>query len=415
MILFFAIVLTLWAGLHAYIHARVAAALDLGRAGRVGLAVAFALLGSLYLAARVLERRAPRAVVRALDAPGAVWLGVFSVLLSCVAGADLLVALPTAVISAAATGALDPATAAAAAAGAQLVALAGAAALSLYGVAAAARGARPVRFEVPLPGLPPALDGFRLVQLSDVHVGGLVTPGYLRRLLRTVAAEVPDLVVVTGDVTDLPDGGDGAGLRALAGAAGRHGVLACTGNHEAYHGGERTVAAIAAAGIPVLRQAHRVVAGGLVVAGVDDPTFLGGRARLPEAIDAALAGRPAGLPVVLLCHQPSAVAHAAAAGVDLMLSGHTHGGQVPPFQLLTRLAYRYLRGRHRIGRMLLHVSKGAGFWGPPLRVFAPADFASIALRAHCGRTAGALRAHCGRTAGALRAHCGHADGTLTAR
>jgi predicted MPP superfamily phosphohydrolase len=129
----------------------------------------------------------------------------------------------------------------------------------------------------------------------------------------------------------------------------------------------------------VLRQAHVVVGGSLVVAGVDDPTFLGGRDKLPEAMATSLNGRPVGLPVVLLSHQPLALQAAADLGVGLMLSGHTHGGQIPPFQLLNRIAYRYISGLHRIGDMFLYVSRGAGYWGPPVRLFADPEVVLIRL------------------------------------
>ena len=98
-------------------------------------------------------------------------------------------------------------------------------------------------------------------------------------------------------------------------------------------------------------------------------------------MEQALKGRPQGLPVVLLAHQPVAVQHAADLGVNLMLSGHTHGGQIPPFQLLTGLAYPFLKGLYEVGSMRLYVNNGAGFWGPPIRVFADPEIVRVTLTA----------------------------------
>jgi hypothetical protein len=231
-----------------------------------------------------------------------------------------------------------------------------------------------------MPGLPKALDGFRLVQASDIHVGGIVGPAYLEKIASVVDGLDADLVVLTGDLTDENDGGDGTAFERMARLKSRHGVFASTGNHEYYVGAQGVVRQLEARGIPVIRQGFRLVANGLVVAGVDDPSFLGGRGALAAAISTALAGRPAGLPVVLLSHQPLALEEAAEAGVSLMLSGHTHGGQLPPFQLLTGLAFPVLEGLRRIGEMTVYVSRGSGYWGPPMRVFAPPEVTRFTLR-----------------------------------
>jgi predicted MPP superfamily phosphohydrolase len=223
------------------------------------------------------------------------------------------------------------------------------------------------------------MNGFRIVQVSDVHIGETIGPEHLGRIVDVVNGLDADLVVITGDVTDEHNGGDGTLLRLLAGMKSRNGVFVSTGNHEVYSGGVGTVSALEATGMKVLRQAHVVVGGSLVVAGVDDPTFLGGRDKLPEAMATSLNGRPVGLPVVLLSHQPLALQAAADLGVGLMLSGHTHGGQIPPFQLLNRIAYRYISGLHRIGDMFLYVSRGAGYWGPPVRLFADPEVVLIRL------------------------------------
>ena len=123
-----------------------------------------------------------------------------------------------------------------------------------------------------------------------------------------------------------------------------------------------------------------MVADGLVVAGIDDPTFLGGRGKVGEAVESALAGRPEGMPVVLLAHQPVGMEDAGGQGVDLALCGHTHGGQLPPFQLLNRIAYPFVQGMHPVGGTRVYVSRGTGYWGPPVRVFAAPEVTRFTLR-----------------------------------
>jgi len=230
--------------------------------------------------------------------------------------------------------------------------------------------------------MPPSADGFTLGVVSDIHVGDMVTHGYLDRLVRQLDEQQLDLVVLVGDLSDERNGGDGSAFDTLAHIHARHGVVAVTGNHEFYSGGEKVVRALETHGIGLLRNSNRVVADAFVLAGVDDPAFLPrGRSSAAMAIDWAMSGRKDGLPVVLLAHQPLAVQHAADLGVKLMLCGHTHGGQLPPFQFLSGLAYPFLRGLHRIGAMQLYVNNGAGFWGPPMRVFADPEIVRVTLRA----------------------------------
>jgi predicted MPP superfamily phosphohydrolase len=251
--------------------------------------------------------------------------------------------------------------------------------MASWGARTALAGPKLTDVKIAIQGLPAALEGFTLVAASDIHVGDLVTQAYLDRMIGQIDELNPDLVVLVGDLSDERNGGDGRAFKKLAGIRARHGVVAVTGNHEYYAGAEGQVRAMQAAGLALLRQGHRVVAGSLVLAGVDDPAFLGGRSRAEASIDRALIGRPAGLPVVLIAHQPLAVHHASAAGVDVMICGHTHGGQLPPFQLLTGLVFPFLKGQYEIGRMRLYVNKGAGYWGPPIRVFADPEIVRITL------------------------------------
>lgn len=376
-VVFFGVAAAIWTAVHVYLYLRVASAVEIGTTGR---SVAKGVVGGLalaYLIGRLLSGYW-EAGAWALTWVGAVWMGFAAVAATVFAARDLGVALPTAVLTR--HGVLDGAMVPQVLRWSARTAILLAAVASAWGLHVVLRGPLVTEVEVPLPGLPRSMDGFRLVHLSDIHLGETLGARYLETIASVVDPLEADLVVITGDLTDERNGGDGAGLRRLAALRSRLGVWASTGNHEVYSGGQATVDAIERAGIPVLRQSHRVVEEGLVVAGIDDPTFLGGRQGIPEAIRAALAGSPEGLPVVLLAHQPLGYEAAAGAGVGLMLCGHTHGGQMPPFLWLNRLVYRYMQGWHRVDGMALSVSRGTGYWGPPMRIGAPGEVLLYRLR-----------------------------------
>jgi len=219
----------------------------------------------------------------------------------------------------------------------------------------------------------------KLIVISDLHLGPLLSERWLRHRIRDVEALKPDLLAVVGDVLDH----DASRAEALAPVLKRLtaplGVFAVTGNHEFYAGFERSVRVLEAAGFRVLRDAAVEAAPGLVVAGVDDLTA---RAQMGEKdgfLDRALLPRPAGA-TIYLSHSPSGVERAADLGADLMLSGHTHNGQIWPFTYLVRLAYPRMTGAYQVGRMTLIVSRGTGTWGPPMRLFRRSEIVRITLR-----------------------------------
>jgi predicted MPP superfamily phosphohydrolase len=260
-------------------------------------------------------------------------------------------------------------------------------ALALVATGLGLRGAlRPpadVRVEIPLKRWPRALDGFRIVQISDIHIGPILDRRFARHLVERIAALEPDLVAVTGDlvdggVTQLADE-----VAPLAELRARHGVFFVTGNHDHYSGASAWAAKTGELGWRVLRnQRVEVEAEGVVfdLAGVDDHRgdMIGGEGG--EDLDAALAGREPERPCLLLAHDPSTFKRASEMGIDLQLSGHTHGGQIWPFYWFVRLAIPFVAGRYRRGDAELYVSRGTGFWGPPLRLFAPAEITEILLR-----------------------------------
>jgi predicted MPP superfamily phosphohydrolase len=246
------------------------------------------------------------------------------------------------------------------------------------------RARRPdvVRVPVPIAGLHPGVEGLRIVQISDLHVGH-TTRAFLDEVVDTINGLAPDVVAITGDLVEGTIDEVAADLAPLRRLTARHGVFFVTGNHEYFVDGPAWAAHLPDLGIRVLRNERVTLereGGAVLLAGVDD--LFG--ARFPghgPDLAGALAGRDPQIPVVLLSHQPVTVDDAARHGVALQLSGHTHGGQIWPFGWLVRLQQPYLSGLVRHGPTWLYVHRGTGHWGPPLRVGAPPEIAVLELQA----------------------------------
>lgn len=254
--------------------------------------------------------------------------------------------------------------------------------LTGLGFATVRSGPNLVEVDVPCEGLPEALDGFRIVQLSDVHVGPTIKGDYLRRAVALANEQNADLACVTGDLVDgfVDDLRDD--VAPLAQLRGRHGTYYVTGNHEYYWNGQSWIDEVARLGLTVLQNAHRVIEHGgakLVVAGVADYRA---ERHVPEHRSdpvAAREGAPKDAFSVLLAHQPRSAYAARDAGYDLQISGHTHGGQYFPMSVLVHLFQPYVRGLNRAGNMWVYVNQGTGYWGPPVRAGVPAEVTLLRL------------------------------------
>jgi len=254
-------------------------------------------------------------------------------------------------------------------------------ALVVYGLFEARRVPRVKEREVRLDGLDPALDGLRLAVLTDTHYGPIDRSRWSARVVDVVNGLRPDLVVHLGDLADGSVDRRGRQVDPLGDVRAPHGRYYILGNHEYYTGAAPWVEHMRGLGWEPLVNRHAVIGGGLVLAGVDDLTGVGGTLGGGPDLAAALDGADPALPVLLLAHQPGQVAAAAAAGVDLQISGHTHGGQIWPFHFLVRATQPAVAGLSRHGaRTQLYISRGTGFWGPPLRVFAPSEITVLTLR-----------------------------------
>jgi len=235
------------------------------------------------------------------------------------------------------------------------------------------------RLEIGLENLPAELDGFSIVQLTDLHLDAVKMKGVLDRVEDRVADIKPDLIVITGDLLDRGHADDIREVtERLKRLKAKWGVLAVTGNHEFYEGLPVFLNLAKNANIRVLRQEMQVVAGSLQVIGLDDPTAK--RGGPGKGLVALIGTCDPGKPIILLQHRPTGFLAAAAAGVDLQLSGHTHAGQIPPMDLLVYLYYRHPYGLYREGGAYIYTSSGTGLWGPPMRFLNKNEIVHIILR-----------------------------------
>jgi hypothetical protein len=234
------------------------------------------------------------------------------------------------------------------------------------------------RFELPLAKLPRGMDQTRLAVVSDIHLGPLTGTRHVGRIVDLINSVKADIVCVVGDLVDGSVAELGRFAAPLAGIESRFGAFFVTGNHEYYSGYAPWVEEVARLGVRPLRN-ERVAIGGLDLAGVND---LGGVSYGdgPD-FERALGDRDPARPVVLMAHQPVVARQAAPFGVDLQVSGHTHGGQMAPFNLVVRLQQPVVSGFGRVDGVPVYVTNGAGFWGPPVRVGAPPQVSVIDLRA----------------------------------
>lgn len=252
--------------------------------------------------------------------------------------------------------------------------------LLAWGLVEARRLPRIRRVNVSLPRLPAALHGLRVVQLSDLHYGPDERTRWSQRVVAAVNALDADIVCITGDIADGRVSQRRAQVAPLADVRARLLRAYAPGNHEHYSDADEWLDHLRALGWASLCNRHVIVCrngAALIVAGVEDAS-----ASKDEAVDlaTALAGTDKHVPVLLLAHQPRQVTAAAAQGIDLLLAGHTHGGQIWPFNLLVRLAQPTVQGLSRHGqRTRLYTSRGTGYWGPPLRIFAPSEITLLTL------------------------------------
>ncbi|HVT35437.1 MAG TPA: metallophosphoesterase [Nevskiaceae bacterium] len=362
--------------LHGYVAWRIVPALALSPAGAM-IALLLLCTSAVLLPMPLLIRlsRLPTRAADALAWAGYLCMGMFSTLFVLTLLRDALLAL--AWIANAAGADLDLASLARSSA---LGALALAALVSVVGLVNARRVARVVQVELPIENLPPALAGFSIVQISDIHVGPTIKRGYLDAIVRRVNALEADLVAITGDVIDGSVQHLQPHVAPLQQLRSRHGSYIVTGNHEYYHGVHAWLDEWQRLGLRVLHNRGEVIEHGgakLLIGGVTD--FSAHHFDESHRSDAQAAARGDAPVKVLLAHQPRSAPAAEAAGFDLQLSGHTHGGQFWPWNLFVPMQQPFVAGLERLGRLWVYTSRGTGYWGPPIRFGAPSEITRITL------------------------------------
>lgn len=376
--LFLLVVNAVSIAIHAYVGSRLIGVLPGGSLATKAVWSAIPVLFGLMVAAMFLSRTEhPSLATRFVVATGFVWMGlVFLALVGGLAGdlAGLVLRL---------AGAIFGQDVSRVSRWIRIACLGSVPLAAAYGVFQALRPPAIHEVEIPIAGLPPEWDGVRIAHVTDTHIGPILKKSWVEDLVRRVDSAKPDIVVHTGDLVDGSVGGLRDAVAPLARLKGREGTFFVTGNHEGYSGIRPWCDQMRVWGWDVLANQSRILSRGgakLAIAGITDANEGGIRTGTAPDIAQALADVPAGVPVVLLAHQPRQAFQANGHGVSLQLSGHTHGGQIWPFQYLVKLQQPVVAGFAMVGDVPVFTSRGAGFWGPPLRIGAPAEVPILVLR-----------------------------------
>ena len=368
--IFLSVVLAVWAVMHLYVFWRLTSVpWVVEHFSKRTILLTGCLLWLSYPLARILESNRLDVIGIPLEFLASLWLGTLFLLFAAVLVTDLVTV----------GGLLLPRLTPRITGWAALTAL-------VFTLVAFVQGLRaPVvrEYEVAMPGLPKERDGMVVVQISDLHLGTQIGRGWLEKLVAQVESLQPDLLVVVGDVIDGNVSRVAPFVPVLKKFNAPLGVWAVTGNHEFYAGLEPSVALLESAGFKMLRGASAEVAPGLVLAGVDDLTAQEQAGLGAGGLNQALTNRPPGA-TILLSHTPKRLAPEETGGVNLMLSGHTHNGQIWPFNYLVKLRYPWVGGRYQAGDTTVIVCRGTATWGPRMRLWRPNELVRITLRSTPG-------------------------------
>lgn len=360
---------------HLYLYWRLVHCTGTGRRWRLGGAVGIAALFVIVLTSLVTQRSGPREYLMPLHAVGMTWMAAVAYLILLL----LVVEVLRLVLLALRRRGDGPQRLRLARGAAALVVVITVAVVG-YGVTQALGPIRTVQARIVIPDLPEQFDGYRIGLATDLHLGALNGRDRTQRVVDLLNEADVDIVALVGDLSDGLPSQLVAATEPLTELTAPDGVLFTTGNHEYYFDAAAWRAALPGLQVELLHNESRPITRGdqqLLFAGIND--YTGDEFGDAADLDVALTDRRPTDVVVLLAHQPRQVHDAAAAGVDLQLSGHTHGGQFWPFHLAVQAQQGTLAGLSRLGDTQVWTTRGAGFWGPPVRVGAPPDVSIITL------------------------------------
>lgn len=363
-LLFFAVFISVYLGLHYYVYSRIARGLFLSETAGLYLRIIFLMFAVSFLLGEFLSRQAaayPKIPVHYLMFIGAVWLGVISIAFTVFIIKDIAdIFLPqyTRLLT--------------------VVALALILALCAYSLYNGSKPPVVRNIAIKTSKLTDKIDSFTIAHLSDIHMGPITDYKWLERTVNITNGLAPDLIVITGDLIDEDVSGIDSYVEIIKQLKAKHGVYACTGNHEYYAGIDSFLKFCQKTGIKVIRNGCVTIGGTVELAAIDD---IAGRRFGETAVDikSALSGCDFNRPVILLSHQPNVFDKAVINKIDLQLSGHSHAGQIPPMDLIVWLVFKYSYGLYGNNGSYIYTSPGTGTWGPPMRLFSKSEIVKITL------------------------------------
>ena len=366
--MFFVVVLSVWTVLHAYVFWRAASVPAIQR--RIPRKVFFlagVMAWSSYIVANLIEPAAPGWLAWISQALSADWLGILFLLFVCMFAADVVTGFDY----------LLPRFAPSIRGYALLAGIV----LSCIALFQGTRAPVVHNYEVRMAGLSRESDGTVVVVASDLHLGTLLGKEWLSDRVDQINGQRPDLIVLAGDIAEGHGRSASEFLPAMRRLSAPLGVWAVNGNHEGYGRSDERGKFLQDAGVQVLRDRWAELRPGLILAGVDDLTSRRRRlGRNADSVDRALAGRPAGAATIFVSHTPWEAERAARAGAGLMLSAHTHGGQIWPFNYIVGITYPLIAGRYDVAGMPVIVCRGTGTWGPRMRLWSRGEILRVTLR-----------------------------------
>lgn len=255
------------------------------------------------------------------------------------------------------------------------------------GLLQARKSATVITQKIAIPNLPPEFQGLKIAQISDLHVGPTIKAEYARTIVDQVNALRPDLIFFTGDMVDGSVDRLSKDVEPLRHLKSRYGTYFVTGNHEYYSGALQWIEKVRELGMIHLENEHSILKIGeasLAIAGVTDLMAHHTIKTHKTNPEKAMKGIPDDMPSIMLAHQPGTAELTEGLAIDLMVCGHTHGGQFMPFNLAVARAHKYYAGLYRHGKMQVYVNRGTGYWGPPLRLGIPSEITLIRLEQQTG-------------------------------